>query len=537
MNLGTSLDVFQEIIFSDSQNGLVLGTKNLDTYGFKTTDGGSSWNQMTLPTSFGQTGDAFFLNPGLGWVLANGNFWKYSSGTWNQLGLNLPLSNYDIYFKNPMNGWISGSGGIIWKTTDGGMTWNQQNSNIDLGLFCLNFIDSQTGWAFGEAGATLKTTNGGLEWINQIENSKVNFKNVNFSGPQKGIAVGTNGSVFNTTNGGSTWIPQNSGSGQDLLAVCITSNDKACAVGKGGTILFSTNAGSTWSNLTSPVSENLNDIAFANETKGFAVGQSGRILITTNSGANWSIHQNFTIGLEDIYILNEQKMWIKGAQGVIIHSSDAGVSWQQIGQIPNNSKGKLCFVNEQSGWAVGEFASVFKTTNGGSTWNEIELEENILEGIVTINGCHFFDAETGIVFGEIANGGFMTTDGGNTWFFLDLPLMYGEIQMYFADNQTGWTVGSNGAILKTSSGGRPLKNNTIVSEASFSVYPNPAKSFVHLKSEEPITRVELFNGKGQSLEFTLLEGSKMDLTGLTSGIYFLKIHTTKGVKTKKIVRE
>lgn len=279
------------------------------------------------------------------------------------------------------------------------------------------------------------------------------------------------------------------------------------------------------------MSENLNDVAFANQNKGFAVGNSGRILVSNNSGASWSIHQSFTFGLEDIYILNEQKMWIMGAQGEIIHSSDAGDSWQQIGEIPNGFHGNLSFVDEQNGWATGQANKIFKTTNGGNTWTEIKLNENILNTIAEMNGCHFFNSQTGIIYSEIESGGVMTTDGGNTWFFLDMPLIYGEIHMSFANNQIGWAVGRNGAILKTSSGGRPLSNKTLVSEASFSVFPNPAKTFVQLKSEEPIIKVELLNNKGQSVEFTLLEDKKLDLKNLASGIYFLKIQTTKGLKT------
>ena len=84
-----------------------------------------------------------------GWITVN-------SGTGNTLT--------EVYFVDTNTGWISGSGGLIIKSTDGGSTWSNQTSNTFQTLWALYFIDQNTGWVIGDGGIIKKTTNGGINW-------------------------------------------------------------------------------------------------------------------------------------------------------------------------------------------------------------------------------------------------------------------------------------------------------------------------------------------------------------------------------------
>jgi len=69
------------------------------------------------------------------------------------------------------------------------------------------------------------------------------------------------------------------------------------------------------------------------------------------------------------------------------------------------------------------------------------------------------------------------------------------------------------------------------------IYPNPATEFVNVKSDYTITRVDVLNFAGQTVYTNSnvdAKTTKLDVTALTVGVYFVKVSTTEGVRTVKI---
>jgi hypothetical protein len=84
-----------------------------------------------------------------------------------------------------------------------------------------------------------------------------------------------------------------------------------------------------------------------------------------------------------------------------------------------------------------------------------------------------------------------------------------------------------------------LLNNGTFENASVTIAPNPTKNIVHITSKGNITSVELFDVQGRILEtlMTNKEQVNFDLSQKTTGVYFIKIYTEKGVKVEKIIKE
>ncbi|MFO0357372.1 MAG: DUF4465 domain-containing protein [Sphingobacteriaceae bacterium] len=72
-----------------------------------------------------------------------------------------------------------------------------------------------------------------------------------------------------------------------------------------------------------------------------------------------------------------------------------------------------------------------------------------------------------------------------------------------------------------------------------SIYPNPSndKLFIQLNTKESST-IQLFDSKGKLVIEQLYEGSNtpIDLSNLTAGIYNVKINTSNGISTKKLIK-
>ena len=73
-------------------------------------------------------------------------------------------------------------------------------------------------------------------------------------------------------------------------------------------------------------------------------------------------------------------------------------------------------------------------------------------------------------------------------------------------------------------------------DISFSVYPNPVTSVLNIKSDNAIQKIEVFSVTGQSI-LTSLNSEIIDLSGLTSGVYFVKAYSNTGMATQKIIKQ
>jgi photosystem II stability/assembly factor-like uncharacterized protein len=120
------------VAFSDAQHGIAVGDfQSFNGFGriiAPTADGGASW-------SFGR-GPA---GPSPTYLLG-------------------------VSFLNPSTATVVGhdsQGGLILRTTDGGVTWTRQSTGTNNFLYGVSFVDSNTGWAVGSGGTILHTTTGG----------------------------------------------------------------------------------------------------------------------------------------------------------------------------------------------------------------------------------------------------------------------------------------------------------------------------------------------------------------------------------------
>ncbi|MGO3184299.1 MAG: T9SS type A sorting domain-containing protein [Aequorivita sp.] len=81
-----------------------------------------------------------------------------------------------------------------------------------------------------------------------------------------------------------------------------------------------------------------------------------------------------------------------------------------------------------------------------------------------------------------------------------------------------------------------VEDNQLV---QFSVYPNPARDILYLKTKENIDSISLFNLLGQEVRTDKIDGSttEISLAGLPVGTYILKASINGQVETRKIIKE
>jgi photosystem II stability/assembly factor-like uncharacterized protein len=134
----------------------------------RTTNGGVNWSYSSfyLNSNEGNLRDVHYVNANL--VLAVSNVWDGTGGVsastngginWSTQLYNEALNSIDIA---GAYGFTCGAAGYVLRTTDQGSTWQQSVTGLNSVLRSVDIIDSLNAYIAGDGGVILKTTNGGL---------------------------------------------------------------------------------------------------------------------------------------------------------------------------------------------------------------------------------------------------------------------------------------------------------------------------------------------------------------------------------------
>jgi len=141
---------------------------------YKTTDGGDNWTQIK-DVGGDLIYDICFLDDNNGFAVTNqGNIFKCTDGdtAWTVKANYPDVDFYGLDFADTTNVYATGDDGIVASSVDGGETWVlsdtlgfvERDSLYLPDLRDITFINSLEGWIVGSYGATFHTTDGGKNW-------------------------------------------------------------------------------------------------------------------------------------------------------------------------------------------------------------------------------------------------------------------------------------------------------------------------------------------------------------------------------------
>lgn len=453
----------------------------------------AGWELLQNSPTTNDLHSVFFIDENTGWIAGyNNSIFKTTNSGENWVQQTSPeASNFEcITFVNVNTGWVCGSGGTVIKTTNGGTNWFSQTFTSSK-FNSMDFIDANTGYIAGDFGNIRKTINGGINWISQVSGISQTLHQIKFVNSITGFAVGSNAYILRTTNAGLDWIIKSGpgiGSqifytirldslsiynlmllatgtltkysydyGENLIladfpveaiysvdGVLFSQNDRHYyGVGSNGYIVKTTNYGGNWMQQQSPTSQDLFSTCYADSSNfNWAVGAGGTILKFI---PDWFSLNRFEISNWDLCFINQNTGWKTSLQ-TVSKTTNSGYNWiEQV--IPTQAQMfSITFINDNTGWEVGDNNNIIKTTNGGNNWF---ILNSGLSGNPYWWSVDFFDNNIGWICGYA--GIMKTTDGGNLWTIVDTNSFLYELK--FINANTGWAMGINGKILKTTNGG------------------------------------------------------------------------------------
>lgn len=218
-------------------------------------DGGSSWQQIEVPTRAMLTAVAFMDN---------------------QVGVAV------------------GHDSVILRTTDGGDTWKMVYSapEDEAPFFDVWFADSDNGVAIGAYGSHYRTVDGGLTWnFELIGDTDWHLHQIARAENGKLYLAAEAGFAYRSDNDGETWVELPTPYEGSFFGVLPLEGDTVLLYGLRGHLFRSEDAGETWTEITTNTVAMLTTGIRLSEGTIIIAGLGGTVLVSSDGGRNFSYHQ------------------------------------------------------------------------------------------------------------------------------------------------------------------------------------------------------------------------------------------------------
>ena len=317
------LDAFH---FFDSSHGFCSGGF---TTILETTDGGATWASTTGIA----TRDFSFYNDDIGYGAASviGSMHKTTNGGDSWTSITPPTTNslWSVGIIDANTAFYGGTGGVLWKTDDGGGSVTVEDADIGVAdpITDIIFTSTSIGYLVVQNGEVKKTTNGGDSWTTSYELDGSRFSEMVFVDANLGYVAASAGQVLKTENAGASWTVLETGSTSSFQGIDFFDADHGIVVGLFGKILYTFDGGDTWLDQPSGVTAPLYDVRMLSASSAIVCGNEGIILknedlLSIPKNALETQIEMYPIPMDDHLIISGmaeiKSIWITNMLGIVV---------------------------------------------------------------------------------------------------------------------------------------------------------------------------------------------------------------------------
>ena len=506
---------------------------------YKSTDNGDNWSLVTL-------GEISDVDASFGWY----------------------FGNVRVHPTDPDEVYVLGQ--QIYKTTNSGGNW-QNIGGMHVDHHALEYSKNNTNFILeGNDGGAYISENGGNSWTKFTNLPITQFYNieVDFQQPER-LYGGTqdNNTIRTLTGGSNDWNPIIGGDGFHVN-VDPSDNSYVYAESQWGNLRRSTNGGANFQGATDGISgsDRVNwntPVVLSPFNPELAFYGSNR-LYTSNRAVFWSpISSDLTNGqhpsgslaygtltaIAPSY-LNETTVYTGSDDGNVNVTFDGGATWNNVSSsLPNRYVTSLAISSENdqvayvtfSGFSVLDYTPhIFKTEDGGQNWTDIS--SNLPS--IPVNDVILHTSEDLIFIATDLNVWYSENDGG-TWNILgnDLPFtIIRDLKLHEPTDKL--YAGTFGRSMHSYDISTIILSNEdeVFSSEEIKVYPNPASSVFTIETNATtLSSISIYTANGKLVktisESKINTSQKVDVRteGMTSGVYFIKLHAQNQSVYKKLI--
>ena len=539
-------------------------------------DGGVSWDKTCKILHDASYYNVVFPTNTIGYVTSRSLLFKTFNGgvTWQELPSKEEFSEMNV---TPINKdtLVAYDRKKLIRSFDGGVTW-QTSKSIPEEYPWSTYFKEDGRFFYVIHNGVVFSNNFGDDWqpikanVSDYQVSYIDFKDSNL-----GYAWG--GDWLKTIDGGENWFQINKPEGFSYRTVCFVSDKLFYAGGSNGVLSKTEDGGKSWQKLQTGHTRAITDIFFFNESEGF-YSTDGGVYYTNDGGENWILYSPY--GVNSMSSSPDGTLYMACDDAVVLKFSRSG-SPLLPGYIQGNKQ--VC-INEPQEYVLNTLpgTQVQWTLPGKSITEEYgnrvvlefpepgvyKLSASLINNCgtsaaksITIEACNQnnlkIEGETKVKEGESelkynSNG---KSNSRYIWNIEKGQIDYQEGNLIEAT----WKYAGIGRVkvfeINTKNQCRSyasldvnIERKTGIEEdlaGQFSVYPNPVRSLLSINIPLEMRQnysLQLSSLSGEVLWQKRLVGHSKKITlnvqELPTGIYFLKIHSSKGfgISRKIVVR-
>ncbi|MCA3216381.1 MAG: hypothetical protein ING39_13320 [Burkholderiales bacterium] len=388
-----------DVVFNGQGVGLAM-MDEVQPVAARSTDFGVTWTSVNLPF---RARRAAFGGANTVVILGESSEHAHSADggqTWSPQARSLRMGQQDWrpYMRDANEGVAIGFYGAIARTLDGGASWQAvTNGNINDSVYALEANPSRT-VLLGQLNNGLQRSTDGRTWTRASTSNFLSSgggQSISWGSESVAVAATVNEGVHLTTDAGNTWRQVRPRFDTGIYTAAAMANTQTALVSgydvvNGNVETFverSTDGGQTWSRLAiaglSGSGTEIYAARFVSPTLGFLGGSRGsagtRLWRTENSGETW---QQVTLPVVGTSNRTDSIQRIEpgpvgfvflATDSALLRSEDSGTTWSRV--LDSNGFGSMLDVrfNGQVGVAVGSTGGVWRSTDGGETWTRLDL--------------------------------------------------------------------------------------------------------------------------------------------------------------------
>jgi photosystem II stability/assembly factor-like uncharacterized protein len=286
------------------------------------------------------------------------------------------------------------------------------------------------------------------------------------------LASGPNFALYQTSDGGSTWTQSFTHQGTYFRGVLMLDATHGFAGNLGAgleaqindtNVLYGTSDGQTWTavtGITGPTAAGICNLTAVDATHLVAVGRANgpsNLLSSGDGGQTWT-----SLDLSSVFSMIVDARFTSPTEGIVAgmdlkgfanvaHTTDGGNTFTTVftSTTANSLVWKISFPSASVGYVAIQDATqgpptFGKTTDGGNTWMELPLPVKTgTGGAYPTVGVGFITENVGWVSpDDLTLPTYVTADGGNTW-SIDPALKSPINRFRFVDMNTAYAVGAS----------------------------------------------------------------------------------------------
>lgn len=504
---------------------------------FLSTDSGTSWtavnNGLTnhIVQAFAINGSTIYAGTSNNNGWGTGVFASTNNGSsWSLLGLN----QTSIYIQAlAFNGSTiiagDGYGSGILLSKDNGSTWQESNNGLPSGVIVWSLIKNDTNIFAGTNKGVYLSANNGSSWtamnIGLPDSSNVSTLAISASGS---IFAGTfRKGVFLSADHGASWNAVNTGldSSGSLTISALAIMGSTIFAGTADGVYVSANNGASWINMSYGLSY-----------PAYAQGNVYSLAIINGCNIFAGTYNSVWKSAGYAYITPEGSTTFCQGDSVILdagpHASPllySGLSYQWLN---NGVTIKGATNSSHTAASAGKYQVIVTDTCGSATSDTTTVTVNPKPAkpkIILKNDTLFSNALAGNQWYNIQSG---IIDNATDSIYI--PSRSGDYFVIVTKN--GCSSDSSNIFNYTSVGIAVLSNKSTIN-----IYPNPADSKfdIEIDNQKESYTLEILNIVGQIVFTEKLNNSieQVDLSGLSNGVYFVKLQSASNTIVRKIIKQ